>query len=102
MTRSREHGKWLFGPAVIAAVAVPARADTVGYSEIRDVTAETTELRAVHHHDWSPATHDKRWKMISGHNDPFRPENDYSTLEVTDRKTGRRLFRASVPALTRL
>ena len=106
MPRSRLHPRWLGVPAAIAAAAVfaspPAVADDASYDGIRDVIAETAELRAVHHHDWSEATHRKRLKMISGHQDPFRAENDYATLEVTDRKTGQRLFRASVPALTRL
>jgi len=105
MQRARRHRGWCGVPAAIAAaaaLAAPARADITGYADVRDVTAESAELRAAHHHDWSQATHDKRWKMISGHNDPFRAENDYSTLEVTDRKSGRRLFRASVPALTNL
>ena len=91
------------GASALAALASPpAAADDGSYDEIRNVTAETAELRAVHHHDWSEATDAKRWKMISGHQDPFRADNDYATLEVTDRKTGQRLFRASVPALTRL
>jgi len=106
MLRSRRHGRWLGAPAAIAAAVAltspPAAADRAAYCFIRNETAETTELRAVHHHDWSEATKDKRWKMISGDQDPFRAENDYSTLEVTDRKTGQRLFRAPVPALTRL
>lgn len=105
MPRSRLHLRWLGLPAAIVAAAIPsppAAADRVAYGQILDVTAETAELRAVHHHDWSQATRGKRGKMFSGDQDPFRPENDYATLEVTDRKTGRRLFRASVPALTRL
>jgi hypothetical protein len=106
MARSRLRPRWLAVPAAIAAtatlIAPPAVADDASYDEVRDVTAETAELRAVHHHDWSEATSRKRWKMISSHHDPFRADNDYASLEVTDRKTGRRLFRAPVPALTRL
>ena len=106
MARSRPHPMRLGVLTAIAAAVTfaspPAVADDASYDEIHDGIAETAELRAVHHHDWSEATHRKRWKMISGRQDPFRAENYYATLEVTDRKTGRRLFRASVPALTRL
>ncbi|HEY7372529.1 MAG TPA: hypothetical protein VIF57_10255 [Polyangia bacterium] len=87
-----------------AVVASPAttRADAKGYDEVRDVVAEDGQLRVVHHHDWSEATRSRRWKMISGDQDPFSPRNDYSWLTVTDKKTGQTLFRSPVPALTQL
>ena len=89
--------------ALPAAPGEAEEAGEAGYDTVDEpADAETAELRAVHHHDWSEATRDKRWKMISGRQDPFRAENDYSTLEVTDRRSGQRLFKASVPALTRL
>jgi hypothetical protein len=74
----------------------------VGYSKIVDLRAETAEVVAEHHHDWSKATQEARWKMISGAKDPFTAENTYSYLSLTDRASGRRIFRRPVPALTYL
>ena len=58
-----------------------------------DLHAQSDLLTVAHHHDWSPATHDARWKMISTTQDPFSADNDYAWLAVRDRTTGAELFR---------
>ena len=81
-------------------LSLEARADRVGYAAIFDCKAESDLLIAEHHHDWSPATRDARWKMFSTDRNVFGPNNTYSTLSVTDRHSGERRFTAAVPALT--
>ena len=76
--------------------------DRVGYSKVVDLRAETGAVVAEHHHDWSRATEAARLKMISTTKDPFTAENTYSYLRLTDRASGRELFKKPVPALTRL
>lgn len=89
--------------AAVVVIGPPAAwADGGSYAEVRDIVVADGQLQVVHHHDWSPATQQQRWKMISGDQDPFSPRNDYAWLTVTDKRTGQRLFRSPVPALTQL
>jgi hypothetical protein len=74
--------------------------DMVGYSKVLDIRAESVLLVAEHHHDWSTATRDARFKMISTTKDPFAAENTYSFLRVVDKASGKERFRKPVPALT--
>ena len=82
------------------AVSSSAHADRTGYDKVINLSAETATVRAEHHHDWSHASHNARWKMISTTKDPFTADNDYSYLQLLDKATGARLFRRPVPALT--
>jgi hypothetical protein len=85
----------------ISLMAAPsAQADSVGYSKIVDLSAESLTVRAEHHHDWSHATHAARWKMISGDGNPFTAANNYAYLRLHDKMTGTELFRKPVPALS--
>jgi hypothetical protein len=79
-----------------------ANADAVGYGAVVDLRAESPELEAVHHHDWSKATREGRWKMVSTRAGPFTPENTWSRLRVVVRSSGMVLFDAAVPPLTHL
>src|SRR5262245_11911870 len=90
--------------ASAAALFVPTAllADAVGYAGIKDLKEENDVLRVEHHHDWSRATEPARYKMITTTNDPFTAENTYSYLRVVEKASGHELFRAPVPALTRL
>ncbi|WP_407116630.1 hypothetical protein [Bradyrhizobium sp. LMG 9283] len=85
---------------LLVLMAIPARADRVGYSGVVDLSAEAGTLRAEHHHDWGGASQNARWKMISATRDPFTADNDYSYLRLCDTTTGTVLFRRPVPALT--
>jgi hypothetical protein len=87
---------------LIVAASTPAHADAVGYHNIVNLVAETGIVRAEHHHDWTSATHDARWKMISTTKDPFTADNNYSYLRLYDKATRTELFRRPVPALTHL
>jgi hypothetical protein len=84
------------------AVSTPAWADAIGYRNVVNLSAETGTVRAEHHHDWSRATSEARWKMISTSKNPFTAENDYSYLRLRDKATGTELFRRPVPALTHI
>jgi hypothetical protein len=42
-------------------------ADAVGYSAIVDLREQTDLVVAEHHHDWSRATQDARWKNDFDH-----------------------------------
>ena len=86
----------------LVATSTSAHADRSGYSKVIDLWAEAGSLRAEHHHDWSNATHDARWKMISSTKSPFGADNDYSYLRLRDELTGAALFRRAVPALTHI
>jgi hypothetical protein len=77
-------------------------ADAVGYAKVADVRVEGKSIVAVHRHDWTRATEKARFTMITTTRNPFTKENTYSYLRVTDRTSGRELFRAPVPALTHL
>jgi hypothetical protein len=88
--------------SLMVAASTPAHADRVGYSKVVDLWAETGTVRAEHHHDWSGATRDARWKMISTTKNPFSADNDYSYLRLRDKATGAELFRRPVPALTHI
>ncbi|MBR1165445.1 hypothetical protein [Bradyrhizobium liaoningense] len=81
-------------------MAIPARADMVGYRGVVDLSVEAGTLRAEHHHDWGGASQNARWKMISSTRDPFTADNDYSYLRLRDPTMGTELFRRPVPALT--
>lgn len=76
-----------------------AWADRVGYQGIFDCRVESEVLSAEHHHDWSRATRDARWEMISTTQDVFTPKNTYASLVVTDKNSGAVLFRVPTPAL---
>ena len=88
--------------AMLLVTCAPARADRVGYQGVVDLHAESELLTVTHHHDWSPATHDARWKMIATTQDPFSAENDYAWLAVRERASGAELFRRPVPPLNYL
>jgi hypothetical protein len=93
------------GPLRIALPLLAASAlfaDAVGYSAIVNLREQTDVVVAEHHHDWSRATEDARFKMISTTKDPFTQENTYSYLRLLDRASGRELFKKPVPALTHL
>jgi hypothetical protein len=87
---------------LLVATSTSAHADRSGYNEVVDLWAEAGSLRAEHHHDWSSATRDARWKMISSTKNPFAADNDYSYLRLRDELTGVELFRRPVPALTHI
>jgi hypothetical protein len=84
------------------AVSSSAQADRSGYDKVVNLVAETGTVRAEHHHDWSHASHNALWKMISTTKDPFTADNDYSYLRLVDKSSGVELFRRPVPALTHI
>ena|ERR1700722_1625864 len=100
------HGLSTWGTTLLRAAlwlmvaASTAHADRSGYDKVIHLWAETGSVRAEHHHDWSGATHEARWKMISTTRNPFIADNDYSYLLLRDKATGSELFRRPVPALT--
>jgi hypothetical protein len=77
-------------------------ADAIGYSQVLDLRTESGTIVAEHHHNWSDATLDARWKMISTTKDPFTSENTYSYLRLLDKASGQERFKKPVPALTYL
>jgi hypothetical protein len=87
---------------LIVVPSTPALADRVGYNDVVNLRAETATVLAEHHHDWSGATRDARWKMISTTKDPFTADNNYSYLLLYDKATRTELFRRPVPALTHI
>jgi hypothetical protein len=85
----------IFGP--VCAVAL---ADAIGYALVYDCKAESTEIIVEHHHDWSNATRDARWKMISTDKQILGTENKYSYVRAVRRQDGRQLFQVPAPALS--
>jgi hypothetical protein len=92
--------KLVAGLALMALVSSTAQADYKGYDGKVSISAETSDLRAEHSHDWSKATREARWKMISTTKDPFSPENHYSYLELRDKAKNIILFHRPGPALS--
>jgi hypothetical protein len=80
---------------LMVAASTPAHADRVGYSRVVDLWAETGTVRAEHHHDWSGATRDARWKMISTTKNPFSADNDCSYLRLCDKSDRGRIVSPS-------
>ncbi|MCX6580333.1 MAG: hypothetical protein NT166_09115 [Candidatus Aminicenantes bacterium] len=76
--------------------------DEIAYGEKLNLLIENEELTVIHYHDWSKDSYEKRYKMITTHQDPFLNDNDYSYLECRDKKTGRQIFKKPVPALTKI
>jgi hypothetical protein len=99
VNQRRSFNKRLIVATVFPFVSTPALADRFGYDEVFYCKAETDQIIAEHHHDWSHVTHAARWKMISTDGNVFSPENTYSYLRVTDRRGKARIFQAPVPAL---
>jgi hypothetical protein len=80
--------------------AKSALGDHVAYRDARTIAAQYGGVRCTHRHDWSAATLASRMRMMMGHHDPFRDNNDYASLECFKESTNTRLFRMAVPALT--
>ena len=86
--------------AVMGLLAHPILGDAIAYQGVKDLRAESAELVAIHHHDWSEPTWKKRSRMMMTHQDPFTPENDYAYVSVKRKDTGALLFKSPSPALT--
>ncbi len=76
--------------------------DIVGYAEFRSIVAESKNFIVIHIHDWTDATRDARYKMITTHQNPFTTQNTYAFFECIDKKTGNVLFKRHCPALTKI
>lgn len=87
---------------LLALAAPAARADRNAYAGLIVLSASSGNLQAVHKHDWRGSTDAAREKMMSTDQNPFGPENTFSTLCVRDSASGTELFRRPVPALTHL
>jgi hypothetical protein len=83
----------------VLAAAQSLRADAVSYGRVVDLEAKGDTFVVKHHHDWSRATGDARYAMISGSRDPFTAENTYASLSWQTR-TGETVRKVPSPALT--
>jgi hypothetical protein len=92
----------LFLALFILGGAASAFADAAGYSEKVLLREESANYIVIHFHDWSSATHQERWKMISTHQDPFTAENNYAYLRCINKRTQQVIFQKPCPALTRI
>jgi hypothetical protein len=87
---------------LLALASSSANADSFAYDGVVNLSAEARDVRVEHGHDWSNATNDARWKMISTTKDPFSAENNYSYLQLREKAAGTVLFRRPVPALSHI
>lgn len=76
--------------------------DDIAYGKKLKLMIENEKLTVIHYHDWSKDTNDKRYKMITTHQNPFLDDNDYSYLECLDKKNSQQIFKKPVPALTKI
>ncbi len=83
-------------------LAAPLVADADGYAAVFDCRAESAELVAEHHHDWSRATEPERFRMISTDKNVLDERNTYAWVRVSRRSDGREIFRVPAPALSYL
>jgi hypothetical protein len=104
MIRNCVSGVWsiLGVTAILCVLCGSAMGDRVGYAEVKNLEISNDRLIVRHHHDWSDSTRARRYEMISGHQDPFRLDNNYAYLECIDRSTSAVRFKIPTPALTYL
>lgn len=76
--------------------------DEIAYGEKLKLSIENEKFTVIHYHDWSKDSYEKRYKMITTHQDPFLNDNDYSYLECLDKKSGQQIFKKPVPALSKI
>jgi hypothetical protein len=88
--------------AVVFLMLLPrvVRGDAVGYDSVRTLEVVGNDYIVLHHHDWSEGTRKSRYAMITGHQDPFRADNDYAYLEWRNRSDGTVFARSPCPPLT--
>lgn len=77
-------------------------ADAVGYSDSKRLKIESKNYIVIHFHDWTHATRDSRFKMISTDENPFSSQNNYAYIECIEKSTGKVLFKKPCPALTKI
>lgn len=88
--------------AMLIAGSLPAHADIASYGDSLRITVQTANYTIIHFHDWSSTTHDARWKMITGDQNPFTAANNYAWIQCIDRASGKTIFKKPSPALQRL
>jgi hypothetical protein len=64
-----------------------------------DLEAKGDTFVVKHHHDWSAATRDARYAMISGSRDPFTADNTYASV-TWHARSGAVVRKVPSPALT--
>ena len=77
-------------------------ADMVGYSDSLRLRVESKNYIVIHFHDWTDATQENRFKMISSDENPFNSNNNYAFIKCIERTTGKILFKKPCPALTKI
>lgn len=77
-------------------------ADLVGYNKIVELKAESENYVVIHYHNWSSSTRDSRYEMISTHQNPFTPSNDYAYILCISKSNGDTVFKRPSPALTQI
>ncbi len=78
------------------------KADWASYSDSVEIRIESENFIIIHFHDWTLHSKDKRYEMISTHQDLFNQDNDYSYIECIDKQTDSVIFRKPCPALTHI
>ena len=89
------------GPVLVAiTMNHAAKADHVGYDQVRELQSSRGDVTCTHWHDWSPKTHASRYRMMSKDHNPFSADNDFAHVTCISQMDGPTLFRAPSPALT--
>jgi hypothetical protein len=87
---------------LLTAMTNHAFADSIGYGDTVRLKVVSQHFIIYHYHNWSQATTESRYKMISTNQDPFTDANDYAYIECFDKKTGKRIFKKPSSALTKI
>ena len=77
-------------------------ADIIGYNKTVELRAESNSYIVIHYHDWSSATLNSRYEMISTHQNPFNSSNDYAYILCINKTTKDTIFKSPSPALTQI
>lgn len=85
---------------VLIGFSSQVKADYASYSDSLKLRIESENYVIIHFHDWTINSKDKRYEMISTHQNPFVVDNDYSYIECIDKKTDSVIFKKPCPALT--
>lgn len=79
-----------------------AFSDKRAYDNIITIKEENNIIKVIHFHDWSMASLQKRYDMISGDQNPFSQKNDYSYIECIDKSSKVSLFKKPSSAFSKI
>ena len=94
--------KNLFILIIILGLSINLKADSFAYNDSLKIKTESENYILIHFHDWTENSQKKRFEMITNHQNPFLQDNNYSYVELIDKRTSKTIFKKPTPALTHI